>query len=99
MEELELVEVEDNEVSGAEDGHQDTHAAEEERVEGPAEGPPGAQEEEDEEVNRGGQRGQHDTCNDREWPTHSERFECETVNVLKARRGSPVKPSRMVTTT
>lgn len=84
MEELELVEVEDNEMSAAEDGHQDTHAAEDKRVKGPAEGPPGAQEEEDEEVNRGGQRGQHDTCNDREWPTRGEGFESETANALKA---------------
>lgn len=76
MEELELVEVEDNEVPGAEDGHQDTHAAKDECVEGPAKGPPGAQEEEDEEVNRRGQRGQHYTCKDREWRRHGERFEC-----------------------
>lgn len=62
LEELELVEVEDDEVAGAEDGHQHTHAAEEERVKGPAEGPPGAQEDEDEEVDSRGQRGQHDTC-------------------------------------
>lgn len=60
MEELELVEVEDNEVPSTKDGHQDTHAAEEECVEGPAEGPPRAQEQEDEEVNSRGQRGQHD---------------------------------------
>lgn len=62
MKELELVEVEDNEVSSAKDGHQDAHAAEDECVEGPAEGPPGAQEQEDEEVDGRGQRGQHDTC-------------------------------------
>lgn len=49
-------------MSSAEDGHQNTHAAEHERVQGPAEGPPGAQEEEDEEVNGRGQRGQHDSC-------------------------------------
>lgn len=47
---------------GAEDGHQHAHAAEEECVEGAAERPPGAQEEEDEEVNSRGQRGQHDAC-------------------------------------
>lgn len=52
LEELELVEVEDNEVSPTKDGHQDAHAAEDERVEGPAKGPPGAQEEEEEEVDR-----------------------------------------------
>lgn len=50
LEELELVEVEDHQVAGAEDGHQHTHAAEEQRVDAAAEGPPGAQEEEDEEV-------------------------------------------------
>lgn len=83
MEELELVEVENNEVSSAEDGHQDTHAAEDERVEGPAEGPPGAQEEEDEEVNRRGQRGQHDACKDREWRRHGERSERQTVKGLE----------------
>lgn len=49
-------------MSSAEDGHQDTHAAEDECVEGPAEGPPGAQEQKDEEVNGRGQRGQHDAC-------------------------------------
>lgn len=49
-------------MSGAEDGHEDAHAAEDECVEGPAEGPPGAQEQEDEEVNSRGQRGQHDAC-------------------------------------
>jgi len=32
LEELELIEVEDNEVSTTEDGHQDTHAAEDECV-------------------------------------------------------------------
>ena len=62
LEELELVEVEYNEMSGAKDGHQDTHAAEDERVEGPAEGPPSTQEQEDEEVDEWGQRGQHDAC-------------------------------------
>lgn len=62
LEELELVEVEDDHVSSAEDGHQDTHAAEDERVEGPAEGPPGAQEQEGEEVNSWGQWRQHDAC-------------------------------------
>lgn len=62
LEELELVEVEDNEVSSAKDGHQDAHAAEDESVEGAAEGPPGAQEQEDEEVDSRGHRGQHDTC-------------------------------------
>ena len=49
-------------MSGAKDGHQDTHAAEDERVEGPAEGPPRTQEQEDEEVDERGQRGQHDAC-------------------------------------
>lgn len=49
-------------MSGAEDGHEDAHAAEDERVEGPAEGPPGAQEQEDGEVNERRQRGQHDAC-------------------------------------
>lgn len=49
-------------MSSAKDGHQDAHAAEDECVEGPAEGPPGAQEQEDEEVDRRGQRGQHDAC-------------------------------------
>lgn len=53
-------------MSGAKNGHQDAHAAEDERVEGPAEGPPGAEEEEDEEVHSRGQRGQHDTCEDRD---------------------------------
>lgn len=42
-------------MSSTEDGHQDTHAAKDERVEGPAEGPPGAYEQEDEEVNSRGQ--------------------------------------------
>lgn len=97
MEELELVEVEDNEVSAAEDGHQDTHAAEDECVEGPAKGPPGAQEEEDEEVNGRGQRGQHDACEDRE---QSWRWRSEMPGGEKSwRPGSPVMPSRMVTTT
>lgn len=49
-------------MSGAKDGHQDAHAAEDERVEGPAERPPRAQEQEDDEVDKRGQRGQHDTC-------------------------------------
>lgn len=52
-------------MSGAEDGHQDTHAAEDECVEGPTEGPPGAQEQEGEEVNSRGQRRQHDACKHR----------------------------------
>lgn len=86
-------------MSGAEDGHQDTHAAEDERVEGPAQGPPGAQEEEDEEVNRRGQRGQHDACNDKEGRRTVRGFARQRAKVLKARRGSPVRPSRMVTTT
>ena len=47
---------------GAEDGHQDAHAAEDERVEGAAQGPPGAQEQEDEEVHGRGHGGQHDAC-------------------------------------
>lgn len=42
-------------MSGTKDGHQDTHAAEDERIEGPAKGPPGAQEQKDEEVNSRGQ--------------------------------------------
>lgn len=62
LEELELVQVEDYQVAGAEDGHEDAHAAEDERVEGPAQGPPGAQEQEDGEVNKRSQRGQHDPC-------------------------------------
>lgn len=49
-------------MSSTVDGHQNTHAAEDERVEGPAEGPPGAQEQEDGEVSKRGQRGKHDTC-------------------------------------
>lgn len=49
-------------MSSAEDGHQDAHAAEDERVEGAAQRPPGAQEQEDEEVNGRGQRGQRDAC-------------------------------------
>lgn len=49
-------------MSSAKDGHQDTHAAEDERIEGPAKGPPGAQEQKDEEVNCRGQRRKHDTC-------------------------------------
>lgn len=53
-------------MSSAENGHEDTHAAEDERVEGAAEGPPGAEEQEDEEVHSRGQRGQHDTCEDRD---------------------------------
>lgn len=52
-------------MSGAEDGHQDTHAAEYEGVEGPAERPPGAQEQEDGEVNKRCQRRQHDPCKHR----------------------------------
>lgn len=62
LKELELVEVEDDQMSGAEDGHQNTHAAEHQRAQGPAQGPPGAQEEEGEEVNSWGQRGQRDSC-------------------------------------
>lgn len=49
-------------MSGAEDGHQDAHAAEDEGVEGAAERPPGAQEQEDGEVNKRSQRRQHDPC-------------------------------------
>lgn len=49
-------------MSSTENGHQDTHAAEGECVEGPAEGPPGAQEQEGEEVDGRGQRRQHDAC-------------------------------------
>lgn len=49
-------------MSSAEDRHQDTHAAEDECVKGPAEGPPGAQEQKDEEVNSRGQRRQHHAC-------------------------------------
>lgn len=49
-------------MAGAEDGHQDAHAAEDERVEGAAQRPPGAEEEEDEEVHGRGHRGQHDAC-------------------------------------
>lgn len=60
LEELELVEVEHNEVSRTEDGHQHTQAAEEQGVEGAAERPPGAQAQESEEVYRGGEGGQHD---------------------------------------
>lgn len=62
LKELELVEVEDNDVSSTENGHQDTHAAEDECVEGPAKGPPGAEEQKDEEVHSRGQWRQHDTC-------------------------------------
>lgn len=65
LEELELVEVEDDDVPGAEDGHQDAHTAKDERVEGPTQGPPGAHEQEDEEVNSRGQRRKHDACNHR----------------------------------
>lgn len=50
LKELELVQVQHDDVSGAVNGHQDAHAAEDEGVEGPAEGPPRAQEEEDGEV-------------------------------------------------
>lgn len=49
-------------MSGTEDGHQDTHAAEYEGVKGPAKRPPGAQEQEDGEVNKRSQRGKHDPC-------------------------------------
>lgn len=66
MKELELVEVEHDEVSGAEDGHQDAQTAEEERVERAAERPPGAQTQEGEEIHSGGQRRQHHTWNIRD---------------------------------
>ncbi len=63
LEELELVEVEYDEVSCTEDGHQDTQTAEEKRIERAAEGPPGAQAQEGEEIHTGGQRRQHHTWN------------------------------------
>lgn len=47
-------------MSGAVNGHQNAHAAEDEGVEGPAEGPPGAQEEEDGEIDERRQRRQND---------------------------------------
>lgn len=58
-------------MSSTKDGHQDTHTAEDECVEGPTEGPPGAHKEEDEEVNSGGQGRQHDTCNQTQLETKS----------------------------
>lgn len=66
LEELELVEVENHQVSSTEDGHEDTQTAEDERVEGPTEGPPGTQAQEGEEVHRRGQGGQHDAWNSTE---------------------------------
>lgn len=46
-------------MAAAEDAHQHAQAAEDQGVEGAAEGPPRAQAQEGEEVDRGGQGGQH----------------------------------------
>lgn len=61
LEELELIEVEHDEVTSAEDGHENAQTAEEERVEGATERPPGAQAQEGEEIDSGGEGGQHYT--------------------------------------
>ena len=65
LEELELVQIESNQVSRSEDGQQDAETAEQQGVEGPAPGPPGAQAQEHEEVHGRGQRGQHHPCGGR----------------------------------
>lgn len=62
LEELELVEVEDDEMSSAEDGHQHTKAAKEQRVKWAAERPPCAQAQKGKEVHGRGEGGQHDAC-------------------------------------
>lgn len=69
-------------MSSTKDGHQDTHAAEDECVEGPAEGPPGAQEQKDEEVNSRGQRRQHDTCKDSGYKVRGSRYMRYIINSL-----------------
>lgn len=61
LEKLKLVEVEHNEVTSTEDGHENTQTAEEKRVEGATERPPGAQAQKGEEIDSGGQGGQHYT--------------------------------------
>lgn len=62
LEELELVEVEDDEMSSAEDGHQHAKAAKEQRVKWAAERPPCAQAQKGKEVHGRGEGGQHDAC-------------------------------------
>lgn len=62
LKELELVEVEDNEMSCAEYRHQHAEAAKEQRVKGAAERPPRAQAKKGKEVHGRSERGQHDTC-------------------------------------
>ena len=78
MEELELVQIESDQVSRSEDGQQDAETAEQQGVEGPAPGPPGAQAQEHEEVHGRGQRGQHHPCGGRGGGTCEKRGEEET---------------------
>lgn len=60
LEELQLVHVEHDQVARTEDGHEHTQAAEDEGVKAAAQRPPGAQAQEDQEVDGRGQRWQHD---------------------------------------
>lgn len=62
LEELELVEVENDEMSRTEDRHQHTKAAKKQSVKGAAEGPPCAQAQKGKEIHGGCEGRQHDSC-------------------------------------